>query len=73
MVCSGPHAGCILGQTFDTHVLFSQVSWTESNIQDIFPYKDAIGSFECVGNPFWEASANFITLDTKVVSSAESC
>ena len=33
--------------------------------------KDDIGSFECVGNPFWEESANFITLATKVMISAE--
>ena len=33
--------------------------------------KDDIGSYECVGNPFWEESANFITLATKVMISAE--
>ena len=35
--CSGPHAGWILGQTFGTQVLLSQVSWTESSIQEICP------------------------------------
>ena len=33
--------------------------------------KDDIGSLECVGNPFWEESANSITLATKVMISAE--
>ena len=31
--------------------------------------KDAIESLECVGNPSWEGSANFITLDTTVMIS----
>ena len=39
--------------------------------RDISGIKDTIGSFECVGNPFCEGSANFIILDTKVMISAE--
>ena len=41
--------------------------------RDFFGIKDAIGSCECVDNPSWEESANFITLDTEVMISAESC
>ena len=39
--------------------------------RDISGIKDTIGSFECVGNPFCEGSANFIILDTKVMILAE--
>ena len=41
------------------------------NSKDFSGIKDDIGSFECVGNPFWEESANFITLAIKVKISAE--
>ena len=41
--------------------------------RDFSGIKDAIGSFEYVGNSFWEKSANFIIMDTKVTISAESC
>ena len=41
------------------------------NPKDFSGIKDDIGSFECVGNPFWEESANFITLATRVMISAE--
>ena len=39
--------------------------------RDLSGIKDAIGSFECVGNPFSEESLHFITLDTKVMISVE--
>ena len=39
--------------------------------RDLSGIKDAIGSFECVGNLFYEESANFITLDIKVMISVE--
>ena len=35
--------------------------------RDLSGIKNAIGSFQCVANPFCEESANFITLDTKVM------
>ena len=41
------------------------------NPKDFSGIKDNIGSFECVGNPFWEESANFITLAIKMKISAE--
>ena len=36
--------------------------------RDFSGIKVAKGSFEYVGNPFWEDSAHFITLDTKMIS-----
>ena len=41
------------------------------HLRDCSDMKDAIGSFECVGNPFWEENAYFITVDTKVMILAE--
>ena len=38
---------------------------------DISSIKDAIGAGECIGNLLWEESTNLITIDTKVVMSAE--
>ena len=73
MVWSGPHAGLILRQKCGIQVWLSQISRTESSIQEICSVSrmDAIGLFECIGNPSWEESANFIILDTKLMTSAE--
>ena len=39
--------------------------------RDLFGIKDDIGSFGCVGNPFCEESADFITMDIKVMISVD--
>ena len=41
------------------------------NPKDVSGIKDDIGSFEYVGNPFWDESTNFTTLATRVMISAE--
>ena len=71
MVWSGPHAGCVLGQIIGIQVLFSQVSWTETSIQEIFRYQGCLRIIWMCGQSFWEESADVITLDTKVMISAE--